>query len=209
MAVTGLDHVIFGTPDLDATIAEVERRTGVRPVHGGSHTGRGTRNALFATGDGTYVELLAPDPAQPPEALARIGPRVPETPRITTWAAKCDDLEAAVARAHDAGLDLGGVEAMSRARPDGHELHWRLTRTRMVAGGLVPFLIDWGDTEHPGLTAPAGCSVVAFRGEHPDPDLVRRYLAALDLDHVLHVERGDAPRLSLTLSTPRGEVELS
>lgn len=210
MAVHGLDHIIYATPDLDAAMAEVEERTGVRPVYGGSHTGRGTRNALFSLGADTYIEILAPDPTQPPEAQALAGVRIPATPRITTWAAKCDDLEAAHARAAAVGLDMGPIEDMQRERPDADVLRWRLTRRHDLPGdGLVPFIIDWGDSDHPAPAAPAGCSLLSFRAEHPDPDTVRAYLEALDLANVLPVSRGDAPRLIATLATPRGEVELS
>jgi len=209
MASMGLDHVIYGTLDLDATIDEIAQRAGVRPALGGSHTGRGTRNALLGTGGATYVEVLAPDPAQPAEVRAKIGPRVPSTTRITTWAAMCDDLRGTVARAQEHGLDLGAVEAMSRARPDGDPLHWRLTRGRLVGGGLIPFLIDWGDTDHPSRTAPQGCALRSFRAEHPDPGSIRQLLAILGLEDVLTVEQGPAARLFLTLATPLGEVTLS
>jgi hypothetical protein len=38
-----------------------------------------------------------------------------------------------------------------------------------LAGGLVPFLISWGDTEHPARLAPRGLTLDAFHLEHPDP----------------------------------------
>ncbi|MFD0169830.1 VOC family protein [Streptomyces decoyicus] len=37
-----LDHLVHATPDLDRTLAEIAALTGVRPVPGGSHPGRGT-----------------------------------------------------------------------------------------------------------------------------------------------------------------------
>jgi len=35
-----VDHLVFATPDLDSTVADVERRLGVRPPPGGTHPGR-------------------------------------------------------------------------------------------------------------------------------------------------------------------------
>jgi hypothetical protein len=76
----------------------------------------------------------------------------------------------------------------------------------VVAGGVVPFLIDWGASAHPAAKAARGTSLVALRGLHPDAHAVRGVLAELGLP--LPVEPGDAPALVATLETPRGTVTL-
>ncbi len=70
----------------------------------------------------------------------------------------------------------------------------------------MPFLIDWGSTPHPSITARQGCSLLSLRGEHPQPELVTPLLQALEVD--LDVARGPAAVLIATLMTPNGEVEL-
>ena len=208
MAITALDHIVYASPDLSLAIERVSALTGVQPVRGGSHSGRGTRNALFSLGSDQDVEVLAPDPTQPPEALARATNRIPAKARITTWVAKCNDLEEAIRTAAQHGLDLGHIEAMSRSLPSGDQLSWRLTRGAEPGEGLVPFLIDWSTTPHPALSSPTGCALRFFRAEHPDPFRVRDYLALLGLQDALEVSYGPEPRLLAGLSTPNGEVVL-
>ncbi|MFG2003515.1 hypothetical protein ACGFNU_30580 [Spirillospora sp. NPDC048911] len=47
-----------------------------------------------------------------------------------------------------AGEDPGPAADMSRLRPDGEPLSRRLTAPRT---GVLPFLIDWGGTDHPAI----------------------------------------------------------
>ena len=205
-ATRALDHLVYRVPDLDEGIAVLEARLGVRPAGGGVHPGRGTRNALLSLGEAHYLEVLAPDPAQPDTPSAwRFGPPV-SAPELTTWAARSPLIETQVELARTRGLDLGAVRPMSRERPDGSVLRWQLTTGERPGDGLVPFLIDWGHSEHPSTSTPAGCRLVALRARHPDPERIARWLAALDLS--MPIERGERPALIAELETPRGRVVL-
>lgn len=204
-----IDHLVYAAPDLEAACADLEGRLGVRPSPGGKHTGRGTHNALLDLGGGTYLEVIAPDPDQPPPHRPRpFGIDTLALARLVTWAAKAPDIDERVSRAKAAGYEAGTVQAMSRARPDGVNLAWKLTLRDEPAGdGLVPFLIDWADTAHPSATAAKGCRLVTFRAEHPRPDSVTSLLAALG--ERLEVREGPHPRLIAEIVAPRGRVELT
>src|SRR5262249_50088753 len=149
----------------------LEARLGVRASPGGRHPGRGTHNALIAIGPASYIEIVAPDPTQPPSSRPRwFGIDDLTEPRLVAWAARVRDLDRAVTESAARGVPLGAVTSGSRARPDGVLLQWTLTDPNvMLAGGIVPFLIDWGDSPHPAATAAGGPSLIGFRAEHTEP----------------------------------------
>ncbi|TXS42328.1 VOC family protein, partial [Streptomyces sp. uw30] len=146
-----LDHLVLATPDLAATVADFTRRTGVAPAPGGVHVGLGTRNYLVSLGGASYLEIIGPDPEQSapgePRPFDVDGLTVPRT---VTWAISPPDLDAAIAAARARGYDPGPAQSMSRRKPDGTLLQWRLTDGDDAhPSGLVPFLIDWSATVHP------------------------------------------------------------
>jgi hypothetical protein len=206
--VATVDHLVYATPDLQTGVERVERLLGVLASPGGQHPGRGTRNALLSLGPGAYLEIIGPDPDQPPPAQPRpFGIDDLKEPRLVTWAAKGTDLEQLSSNAQSRGVRLGDVTSGSRRRGDGVMLSWRYTDPRtVVADGVVPFFIDWGKTPHPATTATEGASLVTLRAEHPDAERVQRMLTGLGLD--LQVQSGSRPALIATISSPRGRVEL-
>jgi hypothetical protein len=54
-----IDHVIYGTADLDLATARVEADLGLTAVPGGRHEGVGTHNRIVPLGDRSFIELLA------------------------------------------------------------------------------------------------------------------------------------------------------
>jgi hypothetical protein len=203
-----VDHLVYATPELQVGIERIERVLGVRATPGGQHPGRGTRNALLSLGPGTYLEIIGPDPEQPTPAQARpFGIDALKEPRLVTWAAKGQQLEQLANEAGRGGVKLGDVISGTRQRADGVVLSWRYTDPRtVVAGGIVPFFIDWGKTPHPASTSTQGASLVGLRAEHPDREQVQKALSLLGLD--LRVQPGPRPALVATVSGPRGRVEL-
>lgn len=203
-----VDHLVYAAPDLEAAAGKLEGLLGVRASPGGRHAGQATRNALIALGPESYLEIIAPDPEQPkPDRPRRFGIDSLDAPRLARWAAREVDLERLTGRVARQGLDLGPVVSGSRRRPDGVLLAWRFTDpTTVVADGIVPFFVDWGESPHPARTAAPGASLIALRAEHPEPQRVVRLLALLGID--LPVRPGPSPALVATIRGPRGTVEL-
>jgi hypothetical protein len=203
-----LDHLAFLAPNLEQGMEVIESLLGVRPQLGGQHSGRGTHNALLGLGTGVYLEVIAPDPHQPePKRPRAFGLDEVREPRLGTWIARTTDLTGLVASSRASGYDPGNIVAMSRKRPDGDELRWTMAlRDDMPGDGLIPSLIDWGESPHPSDDLSSGGTLVDLRAEHPLPDDIRRILSALQLDLV--VTQGPTPALIATIDTDRGRVEL-
>jgi hypothetical protein len=205
-----VDHLVYATPDLAATVADLDRRFGLSLEPGGRHLGLGTRNYLADLGDGAFLEVIGPDLDQPdPEQPRPFGVDYLTEPRLLTWAARVTDLDAAVRQAEEAGYDqLGSIMTMTRDGPDGAPITWRLAvpQDGREWAGLVPFLIDWGDSPHPSKTATPGLRMVSFTGWFADVPRVRARLTMLGVR--LDVEERAEPGLSCVLATPAGEVTL-
>ena len=206
-----LDHLVYAVPDLTRAMDDFERRLGVRPAAGGRHEGLGTHNAILPLAGRAYVELIAPDP----EGGTPAGPRPfgldsLDAPRLVTWAVRSEQIEETVAASRAQGFDPGVVLDLSRAAPSGELLRWKLSlRSEPGGDGLIPFVIDWGQTPHPGEshTGLPNCSLDHFSGIHPEATAVTEALEALGAS--LTIQPGHRPTLNGTISGTAGEMDLT
>jgi hypothetical protein len=202
---------LLGVADLDRGIEWVEKMTGVKAVFGGSHPGRGTRNALLSLGGRRYLEIIAPDPAQT-DYRFQIDVRKLAEPRLITWAVGASDIAALAAKARGAGHQVFGPMDGSRARPDGKVLKWKTLGVGNELGrdGVepIPFFIEWAaDSLHPSQNSPSGCELQSLILEHPEVAKLRGMLRDLGID--AEVKQGAAARFIAAVKTPKGSVELS
>jgi hypothetical protein len=210
-AADAVDHLLLGTRDLEAGIEWVAKRFGVKAEAGGTHPGRGTRNALIAFRRRRYLEIIAPDPAQPPETLTR-NLRALDEPRLIAWASASVDLGALAKRLQERGQGVTGPLDGSRIRPDGRKLAWRTlaVQASFEQDGTdpIPFFIQWSpESSHPSQDSPEGCDLIAFAIEHPNADAVRALLAQAGID--ADVGQAKSCRLMATLDTRKGRVVLA
>ena len=203
-----VDHILFACSDLDAGSAWLEAATGVRPMFGGVHTGRGTHNALISLGSfpagtlvagapSSYMEIIAPDPRQPevPPDPARFDfsfARNGRGCRLANWASSSDDiltLQRLATADGGAGywpLQVPIPHSSQRVTPDGETLIWSTASPLhgvSSEGGVLPFLIDWEGVipsgRHPSATSPAGCRLQQLTLRHPNPSLIASALTRI------------------------------
>jgi hypothetical protein len=192
--------------DLDKGIAMVEQKLGVRAAMGGVHPGRGSRNALLALGDRRYLEIIAPDPAQPRSNDVRKLYQI-ESPRLIGWAAHVDDIAAVQKHLSSQGIAFEPVRDGSRKRPSGQMLRWKALSLKDDRSGLLPFFIEWSkDSPHPSSDAPQGCRLSSFAVATPDPDGLRATFAQLQLEAA--VAKDATLGLRAKLQGPKGSLAL-
>jgi hypothetical protein len=206
--VLSIDHVIFVVEDLDHASTALFEQHGLASVAGGRHGGHGTGNRIVPLGP-SYLELMAV--LDPVEAAAS---------SMGRWAAATEKpglIPAAIClRTEDADHEaqrLGLVAVpMSRTRPDGRVLSWRLVGVdEMFGPDRLPFFIQWEvePEEHPGRmeaahqVEPTGISAV---GLHGDTTLIAKRLG----DHALPitVSEGKPGVTSVMVTTTEGEIVL-
>ncbi|MEM9459694.1 MAG: VOC family protein [Myxococcota bacterium] len=195
---------MYAVPDLEAGVAWATEVFDRPPAFGGSHTGLGTRNALLSLGN-TYLELIAPDPAQP--LAGTFGERVAalSAPGLVTWAVRSDLARAKRGLAAH-GIETIGPQRTERVRADGGSLVWDLLFPTGHGFGLrMPFVIDWLDCALPSSTQPVGGRFASLALADPNADALAAALAALGLR--VEVAYGD-PKLFVQIETAAGSIDL-
>jgi hypothetical protein len=200
MSANTLDHIVIAAATLEQGADYVESKLGVAPSPGGRHPTQGTHNSLLKLGSNRYLEVIAIDAeGKKPEHPRWFGldsewlqERLRERPRLLTWVARTAD----VARLTSLSPEpLGSVKHLSRG-----PYRWCMCYQDdggLVAGGLIPLIIQWEGAEHPTASmADCGCSLAALRGSHPDPGRVRLTLEAMGLSDEIEVEAGGRVRES-------------
>lgn len=135
-----IDHVIVAVGDLDRAAARFERDYGLSSIEGGRHRGLGTGNRIVPLGD-SYVELMAvvdEDEAKGSTLAAWVRDTCAGGDRLGALCLRTDDADAVAARLGSPALE------MSRLKPDGSELRWKLAGLEQtLADPRLPFFIQW------------------------------------------------------------------
>jgi len=203
----GVDHIVLAAPDLARACIAFDALTGVRPAFGGAHPGQGTHNALVSFDATSYLEIIAPDPAQTARggmasALRDLGELTP-----LHWAIHVSGLAERLAELHTLGWTLTPLHRMSRTPPGGSTLRWQMCGLhRHDYGGVAPFLIDWLDSESPALSAPRVGPLLELELAAPEPTPLQRLFDAFEMS--VRLRRGPLS-LGFRCAGPRGDVSFT
>jgi hypothetical protein len=203
-----IDHVVFGTRDLDATAERLAERSGLASIPGGRHTGLGTGNRIVPLGR-SYIELIAVVDEEE-AARARFGrwlaEQISSGDGLKGWCLATDDLDPVAAR-----LGLTPAE-WTRQRPDGTVLRWRLAGLeRAMNDPWLPFFIEWHihPDDHPGHASashrirPMGIAEIEVGGNAAH---LERWLGGESLP--VRCRAGPTGVRSLRIATEGGDVIL-
>ena len=202
---TNIDHFMFAVASLEEGLQWAQDTFGVAAAYGGEHVGLGTRNALLSLGD-TYLEIIAPDPAQNLEG--NMGERFSRLSQggLVTWCAR-GDLAAIARTLNTKGVTTVGPNRTERQTQEGELLVWELLFPQgSPYGPRLPFFIDWLDCAHPSQTNPVAGSFQSINITVPDAGGLKQILSSVGLD--LAIAQGE-PALAIEIQSAKGPVTLT
>jgi len=206
--VLTVDHIIVSVGNLKDGSRQFQEMTGVEPVFGGLHPGRGTQNVLVALGPRTYLEILGPQTGVDlPESVKALLALDDLTP--TGFAVSTTDMPETVARLQEHGYVASDPASGSRSLPDGGTLAWTTMGITTPAMEAAPFFIQWGaNSPHPATTSPGGCTLESLTVLSQQRAVLDRLFRALGLDVVAEDGAGPDPEYQILLDCPKGTVLL-
>ncbi len=148
-----VDHVTVAGRNL-ADLRSAFERAGIPSEYGGKHTNGMTEMAIASFGDGSYIELIAAQPASNVQGHYW-GRFIDKDAGVCAWAVSVTDMRAEADRLKRAGVSISPAPS-GRERPDGVALRWTTAAVGAgAAGTYFPFLIH-DETPRPLRAYPRG-----------------------------------------------------
>ena len=211
-----LDHIVVAAHSLEQGVEYLRDALGIDIPKGGFHQTMGTHNHLMQLGDEAYLELIAINPdAEAPrhprwfgldDAMMR--ERLKKQPALITWVMNTPNIQQVK---QQASFDIGLPTELQR-----NDLRWEIALSddgRLLANGLLPYVIQWHSQPHPSTgMADLGCRLVSLELHHNRVDWLFDKLKSLGADELLSVHAvndNEAPYLQVHIETPGGIKTLS
>ena len=211
MLKTKLDHIVIGAASLRQGVAFVKERLGVEIPSGGEHPAMGTHNHLMQLGNDVFLEIIAVNPVAPAPARPRwyglddpcVGWTLTKQPQLLTWVVNTADIKTTMSNAL---FSFGDPVRVSRG-----ELNWLFgipDDGRLLAGGMLPYLIQWQTHVHPaGRMMNLGCRLRGIAIYHPHVEWLASILSSIDAEQLITLcglPTNETPYLAVEIDTPTG-----
>jgi len=209
--VNAIDHIVIGAASLEDGVEYVNQSLGVEIPFGGVHTTMGTHNHLMQLGDTVFLEVIAVNPGMPAPDLARwyglddqfVRAQLEKEPRLLTWVVNTPDMQTLF---ENTGESFGKPVKVSR-----NELSWLFGLPddgRLLASGLLPYVIEWHCEEHPAMhMADTKCKLHSIEIDHPNPHWLNSRLEMIGASELVKVNNASSPVLKVSIESPAGLVE--
>ena len=212
---TRIDHLVIGAGSIAQGVAYVRESLGVDMPLGGVHEKMGTHNHLMQLGNDIFLEILAINPDMAPPMRPRwfglddafIRQRIEKQPALLAWVVNTQDINTLIAQA---AFSLGTAEFVTRGN-----LSWYFGLPedgRLIAGGLLPYAIEWQTDTHPAANmADLACRFRGLAIYHPYPRWLESALASIGASHLVTINalaRNETPYMIAYIDTPNGVKEL-
>ena len=203
-----IDHIVYCTHDLNASLDYFENELGVRPAIGGKHLTKGTKNALLNLGEACYFEILAIDHDNTKIKGPRwMGIDLITEPMITRWAIKSDDLAFEKDVLEKYNPNLGTFSKGERETQDGTILSWQmLLPIENPKIELAPFVLDWSQSEyHPTDQLKQECSLESIQFLKAKEN-EKIQLCFHELFPNSHLAEADKDQIKISIKGPKGTL---
>jgi len=211
-----LDHLVIGASTLQQGVNYVKESLGVDIPPGGQHLKMGTHNHLMQLGNNVFLEVIAINPHGDSPGKPRwyglddpfIKAQIEKQPQLLTWVVNTSNMKEFQTRS---AFSFGMAEPVNRG-----DLSWHFgipDDGRLLAGGMLPYVIEWHTDTHPSERMEnVGCSLQGLEIYHPQSGWLESILSAIDAVHLVSLYSlpdGTSPYLVAHIQTPSGVKELS
>jgi len=204
-----LDHIVYAVPNLEAAVEAFEKMSGVRPMIGGRHLTKGTKNAVVNLGNRAYLEIIAIDEDNENVTSNRwMGVDLINKPKVTRWSLKSENLQEDSQVLSNYRSEMGVISGGQRQTTSGDLLSWEMILPLASPEvELVPFMTDWSSSSvHPTESMPDICRFLGFEFEHIEPKSLSKTMNELGLD--LAIKKSENISIKVKIDTPNGIITI-
>lgn len=209
--ITNLDHLVIAAETLEQGVEYIQEALSVTVPFGGEHPKMGTHNHIAKIGEDIFIEIIAINPDMTAPTRPRwfnlddpnLQSKLKEKPRLISWVVNTSDIYECI---KGAACSFGRPEPISRG-----ELSWHFglpADGRLLAGGILPYLIQWGTSEHPASKmADIGLELMSLKVYHPQSAWLQDILQSIDAQNLVEIVPGSSSKgsyLEATFKTPAG-----